>query len=83
MSTSLFSLFYVTCEFHRFLHRGRAENCCFDRKQLLNGLNKLYSHVINGRCFCIIVIASRIFSCILLISNHMIFLMQFGINKHL
>ena len=24
--TSLFSLFYVTCEFHRFLHRGRAKN---------------------------------------------------------
>ena len=24
MSTSLFSLFYVTGEFHRFLHRGRA-----------------------------------------------------------
>ena len=24
--TSLFSLFYVTGEFHRFLHRGRAEN---------------------------------------------------------
>ena len=23
--TSLFSLFYVTGEFHRFLHRGRAE----------------------------------------------------------
>ena len=22
--TSLFSLFYVTCEFHRFLHRCRA-----------------------------------------------------------
>ena len=26
MLTSLFSLFYVTGEFHRFLHRGRAEN---------------------------------------------------------
>ena len=25
MLTSLFSLFYVTCEFHRFLHRGRAK----------------------------------------------------------
>ena len=25
MLTSLFSLFYVTGEFHRFLHRGRAE----------------------------------------------------------
>ena len=24
MLTSLFSLFYVTREFHRFLHRGRA-----------------------------------------------------------
>ena len=24
MLTSLFSLFYVTGEFHRFLHRGRA-----------------------------------------------------------
>ena len=24
--TSLFSLFYVTGEFHRFIHRGRAEN---------------------------------------------------------
>ena len=27
MLTSLFSLFYVTGEFHRFLHRGRAEFC--------------------------------------------------------
>ena len=26
MLTSLFSLFYVTDEFHRFLHRGRATN---------------------------------------------------------
>ena len=26
MLTSLFSLFYVTREFHRFLHRGRAKN---------------------------------------------------------
>ena len=26
---------------------------------------------------------SRIFSCILLIRNHMIFLVQFGLNKHL
>ena len=26
MLTSLFSLFYVTGEFHRFLHRGRASN---------------------------------------------------------
>ena len=25
MLTSLVSLFYVTGEFHRFLHRGRAE----------------------------------------------------------
>ena len=25
MLTSLFSLFYVTGEFHRFLHRGRAD----------------------------------------------------------
>ena len=25
MLTSLFSLFYVTGEFHRFLHRGRAQ----------------------------------------------------------
>ena len=24
MLTSLFSLFYITGEFHRFLHRGRA-----------------------------------------------------------
>ena len=28
MLTSLFSLFYVTGEFHRFLHRGRAKNSC-------------------------------------------------------
>ena len=28
MLTSLFSLFYVTREFHRFLHRGRACMCC-------------------------------------------------------
>ena len=28
--TSLFSLFYVTGEFHRFLHRGRARICTID-----------------------------------------------------
>ena len=27
MLTSLFSLFYVTGEFHRFLHQGRATKC--------------------------------------------------------
>ena len=27
MLTSLFSLFYVTGEFHRFLHRGREREC--------------------------------------------------------
>ena len=26
MLTSLFSLFYVAGKFHRFLHRGRAQN---------------------------------------------------------
>ena len=30
MLTSLFSLFYVTGEFHRFLHRGRAEKLLFN-----------------------------------------------------
>ena len=36
--------------------------------------------VIRARFFCLTI---SIFSCILLISNHMIFLVQFGINKHL
>ena len=31
MLTSMFSLFYVTGEFHRFLHRGRANNVDFGR----------------------------------------------------
>ena len=29
MLTCLFSLFYVTGEFHRFLHRGRAQSFVF------------------------------------------------------
>ena len=54
---------------------------CFDRMQ---GLKKLF--------FALDVCAlplhnygklSCIFSCTLLIRNHMIFLVQFGINKHL
>ena len=32
---------------------------------------------------CFLFYHFEIFSCILLISNHMVFLMQFGINKHL
>ena len=31
MLTSLFSLSYVTSEFHRFLHRGRAQKLAFVR----------------------------------------------------
>ena len=54
---------------------------CFDRMQ---GLNKLFFALdVNvlplhnyGKLSCT-------FSCILLICNHMIFLVQFGINKHL
>ena len=52
------------------------------RKRLFNGLNKLlFLHVINACRFCIIIIAfSFYFSCILLINNHMILFVQFGIN---
>ena len=59
------------------------ENCYFNRKRLLNGLKKLYLQVINLCCFCKIMVESRIFSCISLKSNPNIFLVQFGINKHL
>ena len=38
MLTSLFSLFYVTCEFHRVLHRGRAGNHV-EKKLPWHGLN--------------------------------------------
>ena len=48
----------------------------------LQGLNKLFLHVIHPRCFWITMICYlAIFSWILLISNHVIFLVQFGINK--
>lgn len=47
MLTSLFSLFYVTGEFHRFLHRGRAEHCtgiakimCWKLPELFRCLSK-------------------------------------------
>ena len=36
--------------------------------------------VIRERCLCAII---RFFSCILLMSNHVIFLVEFGINKQL
>ena len=36
MLNSLFSLFYVTRELHRFLHRGRAKFCCMLKPLYLN-----------------------------------------------
>ena len=54
---------------------------CFDRTY---GLNKLF-FALNARALLIFNYdkPSRIFSCILLTRNHMIFLVQFGINKQL
>ena len=63
MLTSLFSLFYVTGEFHRFLHRGRAIKSRYEIKcYFLNKIKKtsspclVYMHklciqgVSNGLC---------------------------------
>ena len=55
--------------------RGR-----FDRT---HGLNELFLHLMRALCLCLINEPSRIFPCILLTRNHMIFLLQFGINKRL
>ena len=54
---------------------------CFDRT---HGLNKLF-FALNARALLMFNYGkpSRIFPCILLTHNHMIFLVQFGINKHL
>ena len=54
---------------------------CFDRT---HGLNKLF-FALDARALLMFNYdrPSRIFPCILLTSNHMIFLVQFGINKHL
>ena len=54
---------------------------CFDRT---HGLNKLF-FALDARALLMFNYdrPSRIFPCILLTGNHMIFLMQFGINKHL
>ena len=50
MPTSLVSLFYVTGEFHRFLHRGRAKSFqktrIFTKKSRAN-LNQLFNFVLN------------------------------------
>ena len=54
---------------------------CFDRP---HGLNKLF-FALDARALLMFNYdkPSRIFPCILLTHNHMIFLVQFGINKHL
>ena len=43
MLTSLFSLFYVTREFHRFLHRGRAALLTMDRSRIILFFSELTS----------------------------------------
>ena len=52
---------------------------CFDRT---HGLNKLFLHALDARALLMLNYdePSRIFPCILLTRNHMIFLVQFGIN---
>ena len=54
---------------------------CFDQT---HGLNKLF-FALDVRALLMFNYdkPSRIFPCILLTRNHMIFLVQFGINKHL
>ena len=54
---------------------------CFDRT---HGLNKLF-FALDVRVLLMFNYdrPSRIFPCILLTRNHIIFLVQFGINKHL
>ena len=54
---------------------------CFDRT---HGLNKLF-FALDVRALLMLNCdkLSRIFSCLLLTRNHMIFLVQFGINKDL
>ena len=49
----------------------------------MQGLNKLFLQLTRALLLHNYDKLSRIFSCILLIRNHMIFLVQFGINKHL
>ena len=46
--TSLFSLFYVTCEFHRFLHRGRAGFSVIFDLTLLPGGREFYSNFLEN-----------------------------------
>ena len=53
---------------------------CFDRT---HGLNKLFLHLMRALLMFNYDKPSRIFPCILLTRNHMIFLVQFGINKYL
>ena len=53
---------------------------CFD---WTHGLNKLFLHLWRALLLHNYENLSPIFSCKLLIRNHMIFLVQFGINKHL
>ena len=54
---------------------------CFER---MHGLNKLFLHLMRVLCSCIIMMGCLVFfSFILLVRNHMIFLVQYGMNKHL
>ena len=55
---------------------------CFDRT---HGMNKLFLHLMRRLCLCLIIYDGpfRIFPCMLLTRNHMIFLVQFVITKHL
>ena len=71
-----FRWFKVVPCFSTYVLRG-----CFDRT---HGLNKLF-FALDARALLMFNYdkPSRIFPCILLTRNHMIFLVQFGINKHL
>ena len=53
---------------------------CFDRTR---DLNILFLHLMRALLMFNYDKPSRIFPCILLTRNHTIFLVQFGINKHL
>ena len=48
MSTSLFSFFYVTGEFHRFLHQGRAIFILSRVVQSMYVAFSLLSHVLSN-----------------------------------
>ena len=69
MLSSLFSLFYVTGEFHRFLHRGRAKFCSSLLYPVQYHIEAEYPTITNEQELNILFCTCRLLQSVRLIAN--------------